>query len=53
MKPLVADGSEVLRRARHTPYNTYQAPGVKRTQESYDVGFRRLVGFREGSVVGL
>ena len=36
-----------------TAYNTYQAPEVKRANESYDVGFRRLVGFRESSVVGL
>ena len=36
-----------------TSANTYQAPGVKRANESYDVVFRRLVGFREGSVVGL
>jgi hypothetical protein len=36
-----------------TASNTYQAPGVKRANELYGVGFRRLVGFREGSVVGL
>jgi putative transposase len=33
--------------------NTYQAPGVKCADECCDVGFRRPVGFREGSVVGL
>ena len=33
--------------------NTYQAPGVKRAHDFYDVGFRRLSRFGLGSVVGL
>ena len=53
-RQILADfGSENVDTCESPPDNTYQAPGVKRAHDFYDVGFGRLVGFRLGSVVGL
>ena len=48
----ILEGSRVTIRVPASD-NTYQAPGVKRAHDSYDVGFRRLSRFGLGSVVGL